>query len=140
MFPGMQGSHVLFLMNCHATPWQSFFHNSEVTFSFLDCSPLGVHPQVMAQNAASSTGLFAVAAQNSNENEQERFFRDPEGELCRIFDGCGENVAYNAPTHLVMYGDLLAKIPQFLAGHGYEVKARFSHNVMERTEVVIMAR
>jgi hypothetical protein len=70
MFPGMRGNHVLFLMNCHATPWQSFFHKSKATFFFLVCSPLGPHPQRTAQNAASSTGLCAVADQNSNENEQ----------------------------------------------------------------------
>lgn len=54
--------------------------------------------------------------------------------------GCGGNFAYNAPTHLVMYDDFLAKITQCLGRHGYEKKACFSHNVMERTDVVIMAQ
>jgi hypothetical protein len=94
----------------------------------------------MVYNAVNSTGLFVVADRNSTENEQEKFLRNPERHLCRVFGGCLGSVVHGTPSHLVMFDDLIPKLSTFLVVHGYEVKARFLHNIIERSEVVILAR
>jgi hypothetical protein len=57
----LQGSQVLFLTNCHVTPWPSVIHASDVTLSFLACSSPGYHEALLQQNNMLSTGLFHVA-------------------------------------------------------------------------------
>jgi hypothetical protein len=138
----LQGSHVLFLTNCHATPWQSVIHASDITLSFLDCSPPGYHKAVLRQNSMLSTGLFHVATGSDNISEEEVFFRAPEEQLCHVFGGCpgGGEGSIPAPSYLVMYGDLMDEIGGFIAWRGYEEVARFGYVPTDRSSVVILSR
>lgn len=142
----VQGSHVLFLMNCHATPWQSHLHAPTIDLSFLDCSPPGYHAAVMQQNAAGSTGLVHVAQSPAAASEQATFFSDPQGHLCRMFGGCGGwtvgrvRGTRRPPTHLVMYDDLLPQVDAFVVAHSYQQVASFSWIPLDGSRVVVLAR
>jgi hypothetical protein len=95
----MQGTHVLFLTPCHATPWHAHMHNPGAQMTFLDCSPSGLHRAVVAQNTPLATGLFHLAdgvAGHSTAgqawDEQRVFEAAPLDHLCRVF-GCSRCAA-----------------------------------------------
>ena len=140
----LQGSHVLFLTNCHATPWQSHIHRQDITLTFLDCSPPGQHPAVLRQNSARSTGVFKVAAKMDELNEQDTFFAAPLQHLCRTYGGCsstntpGAAISDAVPKTLVMYEDMLSRVEEFVQVHGYHRVARFVHNPLGGSVVTIL--
>lgn len=85
----MQGSNILFLTNCHATPWQAHMHRKDVHMSFLDCSPSQWYQATRAQNVQGAIGTFSNATLEAPAmSEQRTFERDPLAALCRVY-GCG---------------------------------------------------
>ena len=56
----MQGSHILAITNCHATPWQAHMHRKDVRMSFLDCSPTFWYQGTKAQNVPGAIGTFIM--------------------------------------------------------------------------------
>ena len=86
MYPSvLQGSDILFLTNCHATPWQAHMHRADVRMSFLDCSPSQWFQATRAQNIEGVVGTFvsdtSVAPTMS---EQRTFEQDPLSALSLI--------------------------------------------------------
>lgn len=142
---GVQGSQVLFLTNCHATPWQSHIHRPDVTLTFLDCSPPGQHPAVLLMNSRHSTGVFNVAEGRDAQTEQDAFFADPL-QLCDVYGGCtgglssADRSTLTVPHTLVMFDSMERRIAGFVRAHGYKCVARFLHNRLERSAIVIMTR
>jgi hypothetical protein len=141
-----QGSHVLFVTNCHATPWQAHIHRRDVQLSFLDCSPPGHHPAVLALNAPGSSGLFHTASKDSSTSEQDVFYAAPDAQLFHVF-GQGNAPSQTAqkrleqsPSHLVMYDDMLGQVKEFLEAWGYVSVAEFSQNMLEGRRVLILSR
>jgi hypothetical protein len=85
----VQGSSLLFLTNCHATPWQAHLHRKDVHMSFLDCSPLQWFEATKAQNVQGAIGTFSSATSRAaNISEQVAFEKDPLAALCDVY-GCG---------------------------------------------------
>lgn len=83
----VQGSSLLFLTNCHATPWQAHMHREDVQMTFLDCSPPEWFEAARAQNTPGSIGVTAVAG-GGFRDEQRAFEADPMHWLCDSY-GCG---------------------------------------------------
>lgn len=136
----LQGEHVVFLTNCHATPWQSHFHAPEATFTFLDCSPPGLHRAVLDVNAPLATGVFATAEGGATRSEEHTVLKDPAGHLERIFGAASGAGWRPAPTALVMWGEQVGDVRGFLLEHGYARVASFLHNPAEGSQVVIWQR
>lgn len=82
----VQGSSLLFLTNCHATPWQAHMHRQDVSMTFLDCSPPEWFNQTRAQNAPGAIGVTAVPDLQFRD-EQRAFEADPMHWLCHAY-GC----------------------------------------------------
>lgn len=133
----LQGEHVLFLLNCHATPWQAYFHAPKATFTFLDCSPPGLHRAVLDANAPLATGVFAVAEADAAANEEGAVFEDPGGHLQRVFGKVGR---LPAPTALVLWDEQVGRVRGFLDENGYDQAASFVHNPVERSRIEIWQR
>ena len=135
---------MLFLTNCHATPWQSHIHRPDITLTFLDCSPPGQHSAVLRQNCARSTGVFEIAMEADELNEQDTFFAAPLQHLCRTYGGCsstntpGAAISDAVPKTLVLYEDMLSRVQEFVQLHGYHQVARFVHNPLEGSAVTIV--
>lgn len=83
----VQGSSLLFLTNCHATPWQAHMHRKDVTMTFLDCSPPEWFDATRSQNSPGTIGEIAAAA-GEVRDEQRAFEADPMLSLCQVY-GCG---------------------------------------------------
>lgn len=82
----VQGSGILFLTNCHATPWQAHMHREDLSMTFLDCSPPEWLEATRAQNAPGSIGTMMVTDSRFRD-EQRAFEADPLHALCKVY-GC----------------------------------------------------
>ncbi|XP_059089161.1 GPI mannosyltransferase 3-like [Tigriopus californicus] len=108
------GSHVLFLMPCHGTPWQSHLHRSDLELRFLTCDPPlkreptdAFHPYV---------------------DEADEFFRDPKKWLEReIFHS--ENASTPIPSHLVFFKGLWPEVKALLDKKSFKPCGSFFHSL-----------
>lgn len=84
----VQASNILFLTNCHATPWQAHMHRADIHMAFLDCSPAQWFQATRAQNIKGTIGTFSSDTSAAPTlSEQRTFEKDPLASLCRVF-GC----------------------------------------------------
>lgn len=88
---------VLFLTNCHGTPYYSHIHRN-VSMHFLDCSKF------------------------EQPNEEDKFFSNPPKWLS---DHYSSHV--DLPTHLIMFDSLLPSVEQFLIDNHYHKASEVFH-------------
>lgn len=135
----MQDENVLFLLNCHATPWQSHIHKPRLRLHFLDCSPPGYHPAVLALNEPNSTGIFHVPGNTSVQSEQDIVLQSPLEHLCAAFGGCldARDAQLPCPDIVVVYNDVVQALQPFLSAHSCAQEALFWQNRLEGLSVLV---
>ena len=141
---------MLFLLNCHATPWQAHLHRQDLRLTFLDCAPQGYAQDVLAMNEPGSACRFACGGpadsleQEWHETEQRRFWIDPLHHLCTAYGVCGGDNGStgmgSAPLLLVVYNQDVERVSSFLSQQEYSKVARFSHEVFNAVDVEILRR
>lgn len=108
------GSNVLFLMPCHATPWQSHLHRSDLDLRFLTCEP--------PLNVKRSENMTPYM------DEADQFFQDPKKWLeSEVFHK--NNKASTIPSHLVFFKGLFPKIKPMLDKLSYKSCGSFFHSL-----------
>eukprot|EP00892_Ulva_mutabilis_P007770 jgi/Ulvmu1/5365/UM022_0159.1 len=150
------GSAVLFLTNCHATPWQAHMHRKDIMMTFLDCSPPEWFEATRAQNVPGSIGMMAEIS-SAYRDEQRAFEADPEQALCSIYgcredeskctDACNLETASDSdscasewsmgieghghrdlPLYIVLFQDMARDVSAFLTSHSYTIEQSFLQN------------
>jgi len=94
---------VLFLMPCHSTPWQSYFHSNATNFHFITC-----HPPLEGQDI------------NTYKDESDLFYENP-------VPSTKQYLQKLKPSHIVMFEALyfLPEISLIMEQNRYEKVASF---------------
>ena len=122
---------VLFLMQCHSTPWHASLHPYRMErLRALDCSPPPPPPTAFAAGVGGNdNGANALEAPH----ETDLFYSNPEAITLKLLDDYQEeqqsksHVNPAGYTHVAMFGDMAARLQPLLEQRGFFFGRRYAN-------------